>query len=186
MTKKQITYVTGNQLKIDYLKSVLPEDEFEIIGKKIDCPEIQSDSIEEVAAFSAKWASDFLKCDVLKNDSGLVLPALNGFPSAYSKYVEQTLQADGILALMKGKENREGYYLDAFAYCEYGKEPVVFTQKSHLTIAQEKSGNHGSYFDKICIAKGHTVTMANLPYDEFLKCFNNEGVYKLAEYLKNK
>lgn len=183
---KQIVYVTGNKLKIDYLRSVLDSNEFEIIGKKIECPEIQSDNIEEVAAYSAKWASDFLKCDVLKNDSGLVLPALNGFPSAYSKYVEQTLQADGMLALMRGKQNREGYYLDAFAYCEYGKEPVVFSQKSYLTIAKRKSGKNGSYFDKIVIAKGHDKTMANLSYDKFLKCFNNDGVYALAEYLKNK
>lgn len=95
---KEIVYVTGNQLKIDLLKSVLDAKEFNVVGKDIHCPELQSDSIEEVAKFSAKFASDQLKTDVLKNDSGLVIPALNGFPSAYSKYVEEHLTARDLLA----------------------------------------------------------------------------------------
>ena len=186
MEQKKIVYVTGNKMKADYLRQVFKNNEFEIIQKQIDCPEIQADEIEAVAKFSAKWASETLKMSVLKNDSGLMIPALNGFPAAYSKYVETTLGADGILALMRGKENREAYYLDAFAYCEYGKEPVVFTQKSYGTIAMEKSGEQGNDFDKFFIPSGKKVTMANMSYEEFLTCFNDSGVYELADYLKHK
>ena len=183
MAKKEITYVTGNQLKVDYLKSILGK-EFEIKIENIDCPEIQSDSIEEVAAYSAKYASDLLKCNVLKNDSGLVIPPLNGFPGPYSKYVEQTLDFGGILALMKDKTDRTAYYLDAFAYCEYGKDPKIFISKSYGTIASEKSGDFGNGFDKIFVPSGRVQTMANLSYDEFLKCFDNTALNELAEYLK--
>lgn len=182
--KQQIIYVTGNKLKVDLLKSLLNKEDFEVIGKKIEVPEIQADDIVEVARFSAKYASDMLKCDVLKNDSGLVIPALNGFPSAYSKYVEQTLQADGMMALMKGKTNRECYYLDAFAYCKYGQEPVVFVSKTYGTIATRQSGKNGSHFDRIFIAKGHKKAMANLSYKNFLACFEDSAVKELAQYLK--
>ncbi len=181
---KKIVYVTGNQLKVDYLKSIINSNQFEVVAKKMDCPEIQSDSILEVAAFSAKWACNELKTDVLKNDSGLVIPALNGFPSAYSKYVEQTLGAEGILKLMEGKENREAYYLDAFAYCEVGKEPKVFVSKSHGYIATEKSGSFGNEYDTIFVPQGKTKTMANMTYEEFLTCFNDDAANALFAYLK--
>lgn len=185
MAKKQIIYVTGNQLKVDYLKSVLNSTEFEIIANNINCPEIQSDSIEEVAAYSSKYASNALGCDVLKNDSGLVIPALNGFPNAYTKYVEQTLGPDGILALLKGKTNRTAYYLDAFAYTKFNEEPKIFVAKSYGTIAKRKSGKFGNGYDKVFIPQGKTKTMASMTKEEFLSCFNDQAALDLANYLKN-
>lgn len=181
---KEIIYITGNKLKVDYLKSVLSSEEFNIIQKHIDCPEIQSDNIEDVAKFSAKFASDILASDVLKNDSGLVIPSLNGFPSAYSKYVEQTIGAEGILRLMKGEKNRQAYYLDAYAYCKHGQEPKLFVAKSYGTISQKLSGIKGNGYDKIFIPQGKDITMANMEYEEFLTCFDDSAVHKLAEYLK--
>jgi XTP/dITP diphosphohydrolase len=185
MTKQQIIYVTGNQMKVDYLNSVLG-NEFEIIGKKIDCPELQLDEIKEIACHSAKYASDLLQCNVLKNDSGLVIPSLGGFPGPYSKYVEEKLDHDGILALMKNKTDRTAYYLDAFAYCEYGKEPVVFVSKSYGTIAKRKSGKFGNGYDKIFKPLNKQKTMASMSYKEFLSCIDDSGVKELANYLKNK
>lgn len=183
--KKQIIYVTGNQLKVDILKNFIDTNEFEVTSKKIEVPEIQADDIVEVAKFSAKYASDLLKCDVLKNDSGLVIPALNGFPGPFSKYAESTLKSEGFLALMKGKKNRECYYLDAFAYCKYGQEPVVFVSKTYGTIAKRKSGTYGSHFDKFFIAKGQKKPMSHLAYNDFLAVFNDSSVKELATYLKN-
>lgn len=185
MKKKTIIYVTGNKMKVDLLNKFLKNMPFEIVQKNIDTPEIQADTVEEVAKFSAKYASDKLKCDVLINDCGFVVPALNGFPGAYAKYVEQTLGADGILALMKGKQNREAYYHDVYAYCPYGKSPVVFISQTFGEIAPQKSGTDGYPYDKVFIAKGKTQTMAHLPYEEFLSCFDDTGVKQLAEYLIN-
>lgn len=186
MEKKKIVYVTGNKMKVDFLKSVLNSDEFEVEAKKIECPEIQADSVVEVAAFSAKYACDLLGQPVLKNDSALVIEALNGFPSVYAKYVQHTLGAEGILRLMKGKENRTCYYYDAFAYAEPNKEPVVFTCKTYGKISNRQSGKNGDPYDKIFIADSKTKTMANLSYEKFLSCFDNSAVYELVNYLKTK
>ena len=101
----KITYITGNKAKIDLAKQFLGPLGIEIDNKKIECPEIQADTFEEVAKFSSKYASDTLKCDVLKNDSGLVIESLNGFPGVYTHYIEDTIGEDGILKLMEGKEN---------------------------------------------------------------------------------
>ena len=102
----KIIYMTSNKFKLLLAKKVLEPIGIEVENKVIDCPEIQSDSIEEVAKFSSKYASKELQCDTLKNDSGLVIPALKGFPSAYTKYVEETITEDGILRLMEGVKDR--------------------------------------------------------------------------------
>ena len=66
---KKITYITGNQYKVVGAKGFLEPLGFEIDAKDIDCPEIQADTMEEVAKFSSKYASDLLKKNTLKNNS---------------------------------------------------------------------------------------------------------------------
>lgn len=104
---KDLIYVTGNEYKLFTARKFLNPYGINVTGKKIPCPEIQADTIEEVAKCSAEFATKTLNCAVLKNDSGLVIPALNGFPSAYTHYVEDTLGEDGILKLMEGIELKE-------------------------------------------------------------------------------
>ena len=105
--EKNITYVTGNWAKILSARQILEPLGFEIEQVKLDVPELQDDLIENVAKYSAKWASEHLKKTVLKNDSGICIDALNGFPGPYTHYVDDTLKEDGILKLLEGVENRK-------------------------------------------------------------------------------
>ncbi|MDD4298497.1 MAG: non-canonical purine NTP pyrophosphatase [Bacilli bacterium] len=182
----KLTYVTGNQTKINLAKQILEPLGIQVLPKKIDCPEIQANTIKEVAVYSSKYASEYLKTSVLKNDSGLIIPALNGFPGPYTAYVEQTITEDGILKLMEGHANREAYFIECLAYAEYGKEPIVFISKTEGIIATDKSGDYGWSYDKIFIPKGHTLTLANFDDDQRIKMWSNEGYTKLAAYLKGK
>lgn len=97
---KRITYVTGNWAKLDSARQVLEPLGFEIDNVKMETIEIQADDVEEVAKYSAKWASKKLKCDVLKNDTGLFVEALNGFPGPYTHYADDTIGEDGLLKLL--------------------------------------------------------------------------------------
>ena len=152
----------------------------------MDTTEIQSNSIEDIAAFSAKEASDKLKCTVLKNDTGFFIEALGGFPGPYTHYVMERIGTDGILKLMKGIENRKAYYKEAFAYCEYGKEPVVFVSITGGKLAKRKSGKYGLRIDPIFIPGGHNKTMAHFNDDERFKTWNTSAYDKLAKYVLNK
>ena len=182
----KITFVTGNWAKILSARQILEPLGFEVDQVKMYVPEIQDDSIEEVAKFSAKWASDELKCDVLKNDSGLCVDALNGFPGPYSHYVDDTLNENGILKLLDGVENRKAHFEEVLAYCEYGKEPVVFKAITPGTIAKVKSGEYGWSWDFIFIPDGEEKTLANFNDDIRFKYWNMNAYHELAEYLKNK
>ena len=75
---KKIIFVTGNQEKLNIARAALPK--IQIVNQKIECPEIQSDDTEKIAKFSAKYASDKLRSNIVKVDSGLFIEALGGFP----------------------------------------------------------------------------------------------------------
>ena len=96
---KKITYVTGNWAKILSAKQILEPLGIEVDNVKMETTEIQADTVEEVAMHSAKEASDKLKCTVLKNDTGLYVDALGGFPGPYTHYVDEKLGEDGLLKL---------------------------------------------------------------------------------------
>lgn len=183
---KKITYVTGNWAKILSARQILEPLGFEVEQKKIEVPELQDDSIEEVAKYSAKFASEKLKCSVLKNDTGLCVEALNGFPGPYTHYVDDTLKEDGILKLLEGVENRKAFFIEVLAYCEYGKEPVTFKSITNGTIAKKKSGKYGWSWDFIFIPEGETKTLGNFNDDIRFKYWNMNGYHELAEYLNKK
>lgn len=183
---QKIIYVTGNWSKIMSAKNILEPLGIEVDNVKMGTTEIQADTVEDVAMYSAKEASDKLKCAVLKNDTGLYVEALNGFPGPYTHYVDDTLGEDGLLKLLNGVNNRKACFIEAFAYCEYGHDPVVFKSVTNGTIALEKSGTYGFSWDFIFIPDGYDKTMANYKDDERCYVWNTDAYYELANYLKNK
>ena len=180
----KITLVTGNWAKIAQAKEVLEPLGIVVDNVKMDTVEIQADTVEEVALYSAKWASEKLKANVVKNDTGISIEALKGFPSAYTHYISDTIDVEGILKLMKGEENRKAEFHQALAFCEYGKEPVVFKSITKGTISKRKSGKYGWSWDFIFIPDGQTKTFANFPDSKRFKLWNDTGYKQLTDYLK--
>lgn len=183
---KKITYVTGNWAKIASAKQALEPLGFEIDNIKMETPEIQADDVTEVSKYSAKWACEELKVPVLKNDTGLFVNALKGFPGVYTHYVQDTIGEDSLLKLMEGIEDRTAYFKESIAYCEPGKEPVVFDAVTKGSIDLKKSGEHGWSWDFIFIPEGETKPLANFEDDIRWGFWKSSEVYKdLAEYLDN-
>lgn len=183
---KTITYVTGNWAKIESAKQILNPLGYEIDNIKMETPEIQADDVTEVAKYSSKWAANKLNCPVLKNDSGLFVESLNGFPGVYTHYVDDTLGVDGLLKLMEGLENRKAYFKESIAYCEPNGEPVVFEGITKGTIDIKKSGTYGWSWDFVFIPEGETKTLGCFEDEERWKFWSLDAYKKLVEYLENK
>ena len=182
-----ITYVTGNIMKIKTAKEFLEPLGINVDYIKLkDLPEIQADTTEEIAIFSSKYASEKLGKSVLKNDSALVIPALNNFPGPYTKYVEETITEDGILKLMKDIENRYCYWVEVLAYTEHNGETHTFTSITEGSIAYEKDGEYGWGYDHIFIPKGENKVFSCYTDEERVKFFDNKAYALLADYLKTK
>ena len=181
----EITYVTGNWAKIKSAELILEPLGIKVNHIKMDTTEIQDDDTCNIAKYSAKEASDKLKCAVLKNDTGFFVEALKGFPGPYTHYVDDTLGEDGILKLLEGVDNRRAYFKECYAYCEYGKEPITFESITYGTITTIKSGQYGWGWDYIFVPDGYDKTLASYPDEERLLIWSQDGLMKLAEYLKN-
>ena len=113
---QKITFVTGNWSKILSAKQILEPLGIEVNQVKMETTEIQADSVEEIAMHSAKEASEKLKCSVLKNDTGLFVEALDGFPGPYTHYVDERIGEAGLLKLLENVKNRNACFIEAFAY----------------------------------------------------------------------
>ncbi|MEE3343809.1 MAG: non-canonical purine NTP pyrophosphatase [Bacilli bacterium] len=180
---KKIVYVTGNWAKLASAKQALEPLGYVVENVKMETPEIQADDVSEVAKYSAKWAALELNVPVLKNDSGLFVNALNGFPGVYTHYVDDTLGVDGLLKLMKGIKDRTAYFKESIAYCEPGEEPIVFEGITKGKIDVKKSGKYGWSWDFVFIPEGEDKTLGCFPDEERWNFWSLDAYRDLAKYL---
>jgi len=80
----KILVATGNRAKFREMRDILREHGIEAERVDVDYPELQSDSLEEIAAHGARYCAESLGKPVIVEDSGLFVDALNGFPGPYS------------------------------------------------------------------------------------------------------
>ena len=114
----EITFITSNTNKFLVLQEKLKKFGICLRHAKIDLIEPQVLSIRDVAEFKAKQAFELLKTPVLVIDSGLTIPALNGFPGPYTKYFSETIGNAGFLNLLKDKSDRTAYLEQTFCYAD--------------------------------------------------------------------
>ena len=184
---QEITYITGNKLKFVVAQKMLEPFEIRLVHQKLETPEIQSTDVGEVALYSAKWASELLKKPVIVTDAGYYIEALNGFPGPFIKYINQWLTSADILKLMDGQKNRKVEARDGLAYCEPGKEPVVFFDVFKGTISLSAGKKGMTPINEVFIPEGYDKVESDIGWEEMLKFWSNrQGWPKLAEYLRDK
>lgn len=67
---KVLVYVTGNEIKFNVASKTFKNTGITLLQKKLETPEIQSKSVQEVAKYSASWASEKLGKPVIVTDAG--------------------------------------------------------------------------------------------------------------------
>ena len=109
---KQITFITGNQKKADYLEKYLG---FPIAHTKLDLDEIQSLDIREVVEHKVKQAYAILGSPVLVEDSGIEFCALGKLPGTFTKFFLEELSSETLCSLLDNKD-RSAIARCVFAY----------------------------------------------------------------------
>ncbi|MEK7487861.1 MAG: non-canonical purine NTP pyrophosphatase [Patescibacteria group bacterium] len=189
---KEVIFVTGNKYKFQVAQKATRGGAIKLIQKKLETPEIQAESVEDIAAFSAMWAADVLKKPVVVSDAGCHIDALNGFPGPFIKYIDAWLTPRDLLNTMKGKKNRKVVWKDCLAYCEPGKKPKALTCYFKGTLAQ-KAGKmifrkEYGWMDRLFVPAGYPKTLSELPTEEYLAYWadqkSNDSWQKLIRYLK--
>lgn len=179
-----LIYVTGNSVKFDVALETFANTGINLLQMKLDTPEIQSKSVQEVAMYSARWASKQLNKPVIVTDAGFYIEALNGFPGPFIKYVNEWFSADDFVNLVKGKNNRSIIIQDCLAYCNPDLEPLTFTGEYSGRLATKPSGSHGTSIEKVFIPEGFDVPISDIPAEKMISYWSNgEIMSKFKKYI---
>lgn len=182
---KTIYFVTKSDYKFERFTASVDIPGLIFQKLKQDTPEIQSMENKEIAAFSASWAANKFRFSVIKEDVGLFIDALKGFPGPYLSHIEPLIKSGGFLKLMKTKTNRKACWKYAVAFCEPNQSPVSFFSTQEGMISFKAKGDMGYESDKIFIPSGSNQTIAELlETKQFIRNFDH---YRLLEvYLRSK
>lgn len=170
---KSIILATSNQGKINELAAILhpveciPQSRFNVA----DAEETGLSFVEN-ALIKARHASACTHLPALADDSGLVVPALNGEPGIYSARYATRNQAkqDNIDYLLWRMRDLHGAERQAYFYCciallNHAEDPtpVIATGIFHGVISVEPQGGGGFGYDPIFYVPEHQCTAAELP-----------------------
>jgi XTP/dITP diphosphohydrolase len=111
MLIKKLLFATSNLHKVREAQEILNKYQITIDHYPINLPELQDDSLKEIAKFAASEIDPEIKDPIIVEDTGLFIEALNGFPGPYSAFVFRTIGNEGILRLMQNITNRKAYFM---------------------------------------------------------------------------
>ncbi|NJE05467.1 XTP/dITP diphosphatase [Thermococcus sp. M36] len=160
----RLAFITSNPGKVEEARKYFEPLGVEVYQLRVEYPEIQADTLEEVAEYGVRWLSERVEGPFFLDDSGLFIDALNGFPGVYSAYVYKTLGVDGILKLMEGVENRSAHFRSVIAY--WDGEVHLFRGRVDGDIIHERRGSGGFGFDPIFVPRGFNRTFAEMTTEE--------------------
>lgn len=156
MKEINVTFITGNKNKAEYLEKLLG---LKIKHQKIELEEIQSLSLQEIVTHKVKQAYSILQTPVLVEDVELSFEELGGLPGPFIKYFVDKVPF-GKICKMIG-ENRKATASCVFGYFD-GAKLELFEGKLEGEVATEPRGEFGYGWDKIFIPHGHTQTRAEM------------------------
>jgi XTP/dITP diphosphohydrolase len=137
-------------------------------------PEETGSTFLENAAMKAEHAANTLNRLVLADDSGLVVPALEGKPGIYSRRYAGEGASDGenrkkLLEAMSSLEDleRNAYFECALALASPGKLLKAVTASIEGVILHDERGSNGFGYDSLFLKHDYDKALAEL--DEAIK-----------------
>lgn len=177
-----IYFITTNKGKFNYANSFFGS-ELNIVRLNKKTPEIQSQRNRKISEYSALWAANKYNVTVIKEDTGLYIKSLNGFPGPYLSDIEKQIKVKGFLNLLSTKKDRSAYWSYSIAYCEPNSKPISFTVRQYGTISKLPMGKSGYVSDKIFIPNNENKTISQLlDVNEYKR--KTEHYQMLINYLK--
>lgn len=164
---QEITFITGNQNKADYLARYL---DIPIKHQKIDLDEIQSLDLKEIVEHKVRQAYDKIRSPVIVEDVSLEFEALHGLPGPFIRFFVDNVPFETICSMVGG-ENRRATAKCVFGYYD-GQKLELFEGGLNGKIAEAPTGEGGYGWDKIFIPEGYSVTRAELDEKSYYETYS--------------
>ena len=187
-TDADVFFVTSNIGKFNSAKLRLPNISLAQVSLDID---ENQESVEKIAIHKAKTAYSILCKPVLCDDSGFVIPSLNGYPG---HHVGRELKARGIeyFTNIARQASLDAYFLQVMSYMdERLAKPQLFISKAEGTLIGEQRGDMNKPWIKsplgvAFILKGQTKTIAEMSEEEYKTYTVTDRWEKLNAFLTSK
>lgn len=164
--KTNITFITGNQNKADYLAKYLG---FPVNHKKLDLDEIQSLDLKEIVEHKVRQAYMEVNGPVIVEDVALEFEGLGGLPGPFIKFFVDKVPFETICSMIDGK-SRKATARCVFGYYD-GEILKLFEGKLDGLISETPVGSNGYGWDKIFIPDGYTITRAQMSEEDDRKTY---------------
>lgn len=170
----KIIFATGNQNKVNEVRSILPESievvSLKEIGFTQEIEETGTTLIEN-ALLKARTIFEKYKLPVLAEDTGLEVDALNGAPGVYSaRYAGADCNSENnmqlLLSKLKDKSNRKAQFKTIAAYIDAQGKEHLFEGIIKGEIALQKIGTDGFGYDPIFVPNAYTKSFAQMSKEE--------------------
>ena len=191
-----IIFATSNPHKLEEARAILDQDYIveglDSMGFTGEIPET-GDTIAANAILKVEYISDYTTHAVFAEDTGLIVPALDGAPGVYSaRYAgEHKSDADNIAKLLRELEpkgdDRRAYFQTVLAYRDPKGQILTFSGEAHGQIAQSPRGTKGFGYDPVFIPDGYELTFAELG-DQLKNRISHrrKAIDQFTNYLKQK
>ncbi len=171
----QIVLASQNAGKLKELNKTLSPLEVKLVPQS----DYTNDSIEETglsfienAIIKARFAAKVSGLSAIADDSGLVVPALNGQPGIYSARFAGPRASDDdnmqkLLEELQSHSKPQAYFYCVMVYIRSETDPcpLVSSGQMHGEIISEKKGLHGFGYDPIFYLEPYQCTAAELQPD---------------------
>ncbi len=157
---KDLIVASGNKGKLEEIKFILG-DKYNVISMAdagfVGDVEETGSTFYENALIKAKAVSEFLGKDVLADDSGLMVDALDGAPGVYSARYAGSHGNDKenrklLLNNLKDKSCRKAKFASSVVLYKENGEVVDGYGETHGEILLEETGSNGFGYDSIFLS----------------------------------
>jgi len=167
--KEKIIIASGNYGKIKEFREMLADYEilsYKDLGLDIEIEET-GNTFYENALIKAKTVSNILHLDVLADDSGLCVVALNGEPGIFTaRYAGDGSMESNInklLTNMQGIKNRKAKFVCVLVLYRTSGEILSVEGETEGEILYEKTGENGFGYDPVFFSYELNMPFAVVP-----------------------
>jgi XTP/dITP diphosphohydrolase len=180
-----LLFATGNKNKFAEAQAILSHAGISVEQYSARPPELQSDSLEDIARSNCLQVLGEVRRPVFVEDAGLFIHQFNGFPGPYSSYALRTIGNPGILKLMEDVKNRGAVFRSVVAYGSPDQPCVVFVGETQGQIIRQIRGTHWGFDPIFSPQEGDGRTYAELSAETKNRISHRaKALTKLADWLR--
>lgn len=171
---EKIVIATNNEHKINEFKAAFEKIGIKVISQSEIVDNFSVDetgsSFEENAKLKAQGLANLTKLPTIADDSGLVVPSLNGEPGIYSaRYAgdhDDEANNQKLLRNLQTKSDRSAYFETALVLIVPNEQSIIAKGRVNGEILKSQRGDNGFGYDPLFYIPEFEKTMAEMTTNE--------------------